>query len=263
MADGGQVVRAFDGLAGRLRARLPVGWLRPLVRPNAVAREMLLWQFESLGENCELGFVQDYLGVHPLGLFRWSGIKLGQLITALETNLAGIGEAANTAVSCEDIRGEYYVRDIRYGMLTHTRMFRDKHSAEDVMFVFGQRSRRLCEKLLEDIKGAEKIFVFQSMFRVDESEMVRLHLAIRRIGPTAELLFIHPAQSGQRPGTVQRLRPGLMLGLLDRAGFDGSTWQISWQIWLSILARAAKLCGRRASRLATADLSALNLPRKF
>ncbi len=47
---------------------LPLGRVRQQVIPTA--REHLLMQFESLGENCELGFVQDHLGVNPIGLFR-------------------------------------------------------------------------------------------------------------------------------------------------------------------------------------------------
>ncbi len=236
---------------------------QPSQAVQAAARQHLLKQFESLGENCELGFVQEHLGVNNIGLFRWSGIDFQNLITALDTDLAGIGAIENSAIYTDDTFKEYYFRDVRYGMHTHTKMFEHDLAAEKALDTLCKRTRRLCEKLLEDLAEGEKIFVFQSSARLSTSELTRLHKAVRRLGPTTELLYVHPAQHGQRAPSVERMAPGLMVGVIDRAGFDGARWTISYGMWLELLAETVRLCGRKAPRRITAGLDALNLVKTF
>jgi hypothetical protein len=67
----------------------------------------LLLQFESLGDNCELGLVQRRAGVEPLGLFRFAGAPLRHLIRALETRFAGMADPAHVRVQPEN--GEYMI----------------------------------------------------------------------------------------------------------------------------------------------------------
>ena len=235
-------------------------------KKEAEARLELLLQFESLGENCELGMVQQAFDAHPIGLFRWSGITLPHLADALDSDLQGIGEPEHTDIYWDDIYGEYYFRDLRYGMYTHTKMFQKDYSLEEVRQLLVVRSRRLREKLIEDLQEGRKIFVFQSSSELAASEAPRLHAAVRRIGASAELLFVTPDRGGGKVGAVERVAPGLMFGFLDQVGFDGDRqphWAISWQVWLSILASAAAACGRPPSRLATADITSLDLPKSF
>ncbi len=253
---------AISRRLSKLRPSLPpLGRVRQQVIPTT--REHLLMQFESLGENCELGFVQEHLGVNPIGLFRWSGIDLEPLITALDADLAGIGAVENSAIYSDDTFGEYYFRDTRYGMQTHTKMFEHSLAADKAMDMLCKRTRRLCEKLLEDISEGEKIFVFQSHNRLSPTDLSRLHKAIRRLGPAAELLYLHPAEPGQRAGSVTRMEPGLIVGQIDRAGFDGVHWTISYEMWLELLAETARLCGRKVPKGITGGLEALNLPKTF
>ena len=233
---------------------------------EAQARVELLLQFESLGDNCELGMVQQAFDANPLGLFRWSGITLPLLTAALNHGLQGIGEPEHTEIYWDDIYGEYYFRDLRYGMYTHTKMFQKDYSLDEVRKLLAVRSLRLREKLMEDLQDGQKIFVFQSGADLDMADVRGLHQVIRRIGPSAELLFVRPAQSGETIGAVKRVEPGLMVGFLDRVGFEADRqphWAISWQVWLSVLSSAAATCGRRAPKAATADITTLDLPKSF
>ena len=242
---------------------LPRHLSQPRRAVQSVARQSLLRQFESLGENCELGFVQEHLGVHTIGLLRWSGITLENLVIALDSDLAGIGAIENSSIYTDDRNKEYYFKDLRYGLNTHTKMFEHELACDKALRTLCRRTQRLCEKLLEDLEEGRKIFVFQSGAAPSMPDLLRLHVAVRRLGPTAELLCVHPAQSGQRAGGVKRLKPGLMVGTIDQAGFDGVTWAISYEMWLSLLAKAARLCGRKVPRAATHGLETLDLPRRF
>ncbi len=210
--------------------------------------------------------VQEAFDTNPIGLFRWSGITLAHLTAALNSDLQGIGEPEHTEIYWDDIFGEYYFKDLRYGMYTHTKMFRREYSLEEVSRLLIVRSKRLREKLVEDLEEGHKLFVFQSASEADIAEVGRLHEAVRRIGPSAELLFVTPFRGDGEVGHVRRIGPGLMFGFLDRVGFEGCRkphWAISWQVWLSILASAARACGRPVPRMATADITSLDLPKSF
>ena len=204
----------------------------------------LTLRFESLGENCEIGFLQEHYGASPLGLFRWSGIALDSLVTALDSGLQGIGDPEFTRVDVNTQIGEFFISDIRYGMTTHTFMFEQKHSAEDVLKTFCARGKRLREKMLEDLQEARKIFVFQTDRPVPEAELERVHHAFRRLGPSAEMLYVRPALT-EVAGSVERVKPGLLTSYIDRAGFDGASWEISYSLWLEIMSNAVHIVDTR------------------
>ena len=72
------------------------GQLEMDIEPNAAAamsdRELVV-HFESLGDNCELGLVQRRAGVEPLGLLRFAGVPLRNLVRGLNARFANIAEA--------------------------------------------------------------------------------------------------------------------------------------------------------------------------
>jgi hypothetical protein len=250
------------GFAQRLSALArKVGGAREAPEPvvtdaeRAGARQQLFTLFESLGENCELGFAQEHFQANPIGLFRWSGINRENLVRALDTDLAGIGDPEHTVIGLNSNNHEFFVDDHRYGMSTHTRMHDYEKTQDEVFQMFCKRTRRLCEKLVEDLEDGAKIFVFQTRDRLGPDALAELDRAVHRIGPAAELLCIHPAEGGEAVGTVERLKPGLMLGLIDKPGFDGQTWDISFEVWVRLLATAAGLCGREVASAAVLGIS--------
>jgi hypothetical protein len=52
-------------------------------------------RIESLGDNCELGFVLRHLGVEAGSLFRWAAMKPEQLLMKLRADFDGMYEFAN------------------------------------------------------------------------------------------------------------------------------------------------------------------------
>src|SRR6516225_7169551 len=97
-----------------------------------ILRAAVLRHFESLGDNCEFGFVQRANGYEDGGLFRWSISPLEKLILCFDENFKDLYLFENLEPSAPDM-----VRDIATGLMFHTQM----HSI-DGQFVLGEAARR-------------------------------------------------------------------------------------------------------------------------
>ena len=89
-----------------------------LVAARTAADAALFENFESLGDNCEFGFVRHHF--HPTNtssLLRWAGTDVDRLVQGLESGFAGVGDPAHTRlIWCER---EYALHDPRL-FTTHT-----------------------------------------------------------------------------------------------------------------------------------------------
>jgi hypothetical protein len=204
----------------------------------------IVMKFESLGENCEVAFLQSYFGAEPLSLFRWNGILMTNLIQALDRDLAGIGDLDETDFFIDPSDQEYHATDKRYGMNMHTRMFPHEASLEIVKNKFCRHIIYLRDKLLRDLRSSEKIFIFQSANPISIEEMKRLHQALCRHGPKTQLLCVQPAPRKTLIGRVEPVEDGLMAAYVDRAGLGHDGWNVSFDLWLRILYRTYDLFGR-------------------
>src|ERR1700761_4732429 len=88
----------------------------PSVEPDLDDRDLVV-QFESLGDNCELGLVQRRAGAEPLGLLRFSGTPLRNLLGAMTARFAHIGDPAYVRLHPEN--GEYMVKLTKYDFTYH------------------------------------------------------------------------------------------------------------------------------------------------
>jgi tetratricopeptide (TPR) repeat protein len=209
----------------------------------------LFMRFESLGENCELGFVQRHFGAEPLGLFRWGGIPFERLLHGFSTAFEDIGRAESTELHVNPDNGEYFTTDRVLGLMTHSFINRDS-ATEDL--VFGRLCRRLRylrDKFLEDLAAGEKIFVFASQESLDDRAFCQLIDAMTPYG-AVNLLCMRVADEMHPAGTVDLIAGGVMVGYLDRLGFDGkSRWDISFDDWRQVCqTSAARVNVRNAAR---------------
>ncbi len=197
----------------------------------------LLTRFESLGENCEFGFVQRHFGAEPLGLLRWAGISFDKLLVGLESSFEGVGGPERTRMDVNPHNQEYFTRDTLYGFDMHTFMLKDEANEATIYKKMGRRLEYLKNKLLDDLAAAEKVFVFQTAMDLCDDDLRRLHAAIRLHGP-GRLLAVRLAREGQSPGDAVLLQDGLAAGYVDRVGFVNNHWNISFGCW-SQLCRGA------------------------
>jgi tetratricopeptide (TPR) repeat protein len=187
----------------------------------------LLTQFESLGDNCEFGFVQRHAGAEPLGLLRWANIPTHHLLSVLKTRFAGVGEAAFTDLYTE-VDGEFWVKDTRYDMRTHTFVFEmSLPDARRARFqqLMAARFRFLKDQLIKDLETAAKIFVLKSKSVLLQDDIEALYDAVSEYAPNW-LLYVRASDEQHQPGSVRTAHDRLMIGHVKTApSLDHPGWR--------------------------------------
>ena len=123
------------------------------------AQEFML-HFESLGDNCEFGLVQRRCGAEPLGLLRFTNLRLDDLVRGVRTGFEGLGELENLEFSLgSGSRREYAMRDKRFALTFHTFLYEGEVDENTLPRQQSIRLKFLRRKILEDFANGEKIFV--------------------------------------------------------------------------------------------------------
>ena len=174
----------------------------------AQQREALL-NVQSLGINCEIGFLQRLVGAEPLGLFRWTFAPLEKLLSALEKDFEGLG-APDTLEIHVDPRSEFIVRDKVYGFQYHSFVFEDKGGTlEEVQRNEYNRLTYLSRTLVEELRAEEKIFAYHDAGESGVDQIRRVVRAINLYGRNT-LVWIVPAPSESLIGTAREIEPGMI-----------------------------------------------------
>jgi tetratricopeptide (TPR) repeat protein len=215
----------------------------------------VITQFESLGgtlHGCEFGLIQRHFGAEPLGLLRWTEMAPQNVIDALEAGFEGVGLPENTELGVHQTPDgpEYFTTDKRFLMSMHT-FIKETEISHDKMFAqCCRRLRFLRDKLVADLRSGAKIFVYKITWRVmTADEIARMHAALRRYGD-ATLLYVQRALPDKPHGTVELVKPGLMMGYIDRfsASPTGENLPPAPESWSLVCRRALALWDNPALR---------------
>jgi len=197
-----------------------------------------IMRFESLGGtgvSCEFGMVQRELGRDSIGLLRWSRNEASHVIDALACEFEGVGSEESTilktvrhAVDDE----EYVTQDRRFFMESHTFVRTSDAPADSMFKQTCRRLRFLRGKLLEDLRAAEKIFMFKAHHALTDDQVRDLHAALCRYGDNA-LLCVMRADSSHAASSLRVLGRGVYAGYVGHflndesglPGFDIPAWQ--------------------------------------
>lgn len=207
----------------------------------------ILRHFESLGDNCEFGFVQRRSGLEPGGFLRWAFTSPDALTRALETRFSGIYEYENLAPSSDDM-----VRDSRHGIFFHTKMRSELRDGKRA-FIQAEPERRkahaeeapkaeyLKAKLIQQLDNAEKVFVYKVNYAVENAVMKGLHDRLLAYNPGNTLLLV--GRFDKPPGTVWQADPGMLMASIDQLAPYERADDISYETWMEICRQAARICG--------------------
>ena len=186
----------------------------------AEARELAM-QFESLGgtgHGSEFGIFQSHFGAEPRGLLRWADLSGDQLMAALDHEFDGVGDVDNTILFVTDSTGrpEYWSRDARYHMAMRCFAYPEDVPPDRMLSRVTRRLQFLRDRLIQDLKSGEKIFVYKNMKRsLTNAELARLHAAVRRYSNNT-LFYIRHADADHPAGLVESVGQGLLVGYILR-----------------------------------------------
>ena len=202
----------------------------------------LLQRFESLGDNCEFGFVQRANGYEDGGLLRWNITPLDKLIICFETDFKDLYLFENLEPSAPDM-----VRDVASGLMFHTQM----HSI-DGHFVLGGQARQeiyvrerskidhLLDKLRRKLQDPNTICVYKRNSGVSDTDAIRLQQSLNKLGPS-NLLVVRSTDDRARWSTVEGLGSGSFLGLVDEFAPYFAADHVSIRVWNRLLENASRL----------------------
>ena len=216
--------------------------------PNGAIREVVS-AFASLGgdqRGWEFGEMQRCYGTEPLDLLRWTSSQPAGLLAALESRFEGIGLPEQTDVFVVQWANQstYSVRDLRYGMGTHTFIDQGDAPQEKVAAQACRRMQFLRRKLIEDLEAANKIFVYRMVGRVlHDDELNRLHAAVLSYNSNNTLLYARYADDTHPDGTVEVAGRGLLIGYFAQFGVNAAAQPLTipFETWATVCRETYRL----------------------
>ena len=195
----------------------------------------LLLQFESIGDNCELGLVQRRAGVEPLGLLRFSGAPLRNLVRALHARFAKIADPARVRIHVEN--GEYMVKLTAYDFTHHADVLAGAMEPEALRQQQIRTVGYLARKFIADLENPSKILVFRQNEPLSATDLVDLRMALAAYGPNI-LLWVREACPGHPPGSVDVADDLMMVGYVSRLAERDRVPDLDVASWMQVLRRA-------------------------
>ena len=187
---------------------------------DTILRRSVYEHFESLGSDCEFGFLQRANGREPLSLFRWGTMPLGAMIELFRHRFKDFASKETASLKLilnpEDGKAEYRFIDKLYQFDAHT-FFTKKNmdiseSADTLLPKVLNQFSLLARKLLGDLEDGEKIFLYKSEKIITTQQCLELHEAINTIGKNKLLVVMR--QEKDRPA-FEVINPALLIGRVD------------------------------------------------
>ena len=184
-----------------------------------IVRREVYEHFESLGTDCEFGFIQRENGREPLTLFRWGHIPFEGMVRLFNQRLENFitKDTTRLKLSLNEATGnaEYYFREDIYQFGSHTfytKKNTDINTTEESLhnkalahFSFIKR------KLQEDLEDANKIFVYKSKEVLSLEQCQLLSQALRQMGDN-KLLVVMLGTLEDGEAKMEYLADNLMIG---------------------------------------------------
>ncbi len=231
-------------LVGHASYEAPIGHILQRSEDKNFTQEDhdLVMSFESLGDNCEFGLLQRFIGSERLGLLRYAGVgNIDDLARAIASGFAALGTHDDITITK---RGREWIAKASGSSLTfHTSrggesITHDRVLAEEIRTLIF-----LAGKLIDDLAMAKKIFVYRSL--ADDKGgsdgtrgMRALHEAMRSHG-AARLLWVNEADQTHPHGSIYHLGEGLYRGFIDHLAPPWNAFDFRPYSWLQLL-RAAR-----------------------
>lgn len=193
-------------------------------------------RFESLGDNCEIGFVLQEHGVAQSNLLRWTLTTIPVLTKVLESDFDGLYQFKNLEPSAPRM-----LLDRATGLRFHSDMVRDFKFVDNHRAVYDQeikKVRMLLNRLRERLADPNTIFIYKDNRNPSEARVSALAELVSSRGG-GKMLYI--TEHGTMDiGSVEQHSPNLWYGRIDRLAEYASVNDYSRDVWAQILEAAAE-----------------------
>jgi hypothetical protein len=202
----------------------------------------LLQRFESLGDNCEFGFVQRRNGCENGGLLRWSISPLDKLIFCFKARFKDLYLFENLEPSAPDM-----VQDVATGLIFHTQM-----RSNNGQFLLAEGARReiythekrkidyLLDKFLVKIRRPDTICVYKRNSGISDAEAICLQDSMNELA-RSNLLIVRATDDSAKWGTVDCFGSKSFVGFIDEFAPYSAADHVSTSIWNQLIQNADRL----------------------
>ncbi|CAE6837990.1 hypothetical protein [Paraburkholderia nemoris] len=209
--------------------------------------ESFLKRFESLGDNCEFGFVLQHHGIHDGGMLRWTMIRdFRDLQSAIDRKFEGIYDIDDLSPCSPDM-----VRDERFGIEFHTKMpivrtadgfdfATPKSERLSVHYFEREKYFYLTEKFFNAAKRGSKIYVLKSINPIAQSVVEGVLRSLRRHGDVS-ILWVCEQDAANQTGTLEKLNNNLYRGFITRFSPSLDMNDIDMPVWAAVCEAAWNL----------------------
>ena len=215
---------------------------------NPKLMQEIIKNFESVGDNCEFGFVQRHHQFDDGGLLRWAMLGgANALINGIKTKFAGMFAFENLVPA----GGGTMVFDTKARIAFHTHMTsveqngrfefekseterRETHAEEAAKLTY------LADKFFTILSEGKKILVFKQNQNISPDLAKSILDAIGKYG-NCGLLYVDPQQPGDCVGSAEQISERLYRGVIDKFAPYDKADDASFDVWTEICLATYKL----------------------
>jgi tetratricopeptide (TPR) repeat protein len=169
--------------------------------------------FESIGSNCELGFVQRRSGAEPLSLLRWTSVTPEKLIDLLACDLEGYDDPTHYSLHGQ-YHNEFILVENMFDTRSHTGVNQSDISPENFLSRMTRRQGFLKRKFLADAAQGRKVFTYKAEQPLTEEQMAGVEAQLFRLG-VQHCLFVMRTDDRTKGGTVEIVSPRRGVGYVS------------------------------------------------
>lgn len=202
-----------------------------------------LQRFESLGDNCEFGFVLKSLKHEDGSIFRWASMTTDQLHTLLKNNFKEIYEYDNLFPCAPGM-----VCDKRYGIAWHTDM-KSHVIDEKLTFIANEDQRReiynnenkkrahLLQKFISRLQGGEAIYVIKSRSKPGPQVFNGIYQELRRLAQGAAFWMLEVIETSDqgKQGVTELVCDQRMRAYISKYSPYGEADAAQYDEWYKIM----------------------------